>query len=40
MQAERDPALTSLQSRADFRALLDRLRQQDEHMRAGLSSPE
>lgn len=40
MEAERDPALTSLQSRPDFRALLERLRQQDEHMRADLSSPE
>jgi len=39
MQAEHEPAFTSLQSRADFRALLERLRQQDERMKADLVNP-
>jgi transcriptional activator of cad operon len=39
LQAESDPALSSLQSRADFRELLERLRQQNERLRANLSAP-
>lgn len=35
-QAQRDPALASLQSRADFMALMDRLRRQDQQMSTNL----
>jgi TolB-like protein/DNA-binding winged helix-turn-helix (wHTH) protein len=38
MQAMHDPALDSLQSRADFQALLERLRAQNQRMSANLSA--
>jgi len=38
MQALHDPALASLQSRADFKALLQRLQEQDQRMSANYST--
>jgi hypothetical protein len=38
IQALHDPALASLQARADFKALLERLREQDQRMGANYST--
>jgi hypothetical protein len=39
MQAEHDPAFESLRSRSDFRALIERAKQQNLQMQARVAPP-